>query len=68
MTTLRTLKKLLLGETWWLPIGIGVVVAGTSLLVRPLAAGAWDRIGGFVVLIGVVGVLLTSVARGATRR
>jgi len=68
MTTLRTLKKLLLGETWLLPLGLAVVVACAGLLVRPLAAAAWDRLGGFVLLAGVLGVLVTSVARGARRR
>jgi hypothetical protein len=63
MTTLRTLKKLLLGETWLLPLGIVAAVAVTGLLVRGGVAS--DRLGGFLLLIGVVVVLVLSVARSA---
>ena len=65
MTTLVTLKRLLLGETWWLPVGIGATVALAELVVRPLIGGNWGRLGGFVLLAGVLVVLVTSVARGA---
>jgi hypothetical protein len=68
MSTLRTLKKLILGETWLLPVGIAIVVATTALLVRPLTATAWHRVGGLVLLAGVLGVLAISVARGARGR
>jgi hypothetical protein len=67
MSTLRTLKKLLLGETWLLPIGIAAVIAAGGLLVRPLDAGAWEHLGGFILLAGVLGVLLASVSRTARR-
>ena len=60
MTTLRRLKKLLIGETWWLPIGIASVLAVAGILSDVL--DAWHAIGGFVVLAGVLGVLLASVA------
>jgi hypothetical protein len=68
MTTLRTLKKLVLGETWLLPLGTAAVLAVAALLLRPLSDRAWDHMGGFMLLAGVLGVLLTSVARGARRR
>lgn len=67
MTTLRTLKRLLLGETWLLPAGIGIVVAAAGLLARP-AIPAWPHLGGFVLLAGVLAVLVASVARAARRR
>jgi hypothetical protein len=67
MTTLRTLKKLLLGETWLLPIGIVLVIAAGGLLVRPLDAGVWKHVGGFILLAGVLAVLLASVSRTARR-
>jgi membrane protein implicated in regulation of membrane protease activity len=67
MNTLRTLKKLLLGETWLLPLGMAAVVVAADLLIRPAASGAWKHLGGFVVLAGVVLVLLTAVARAARR-
>jgi uncharacterized membrane protein YjjP (DUF1212 family) len=65
MTALRTLKQLILGETWLLPIGVAVVVGVAALVVRPLVAGTWDRLGGFILLAGVVGLLVVAVARSA---
>jgi hypothetical protein len=65
MSTLRNLRKLVLGETWTLPVGVAFVVAGAALVVRPLAAGAWEHSGGFILLAGVLAVLFASVARSA---
>jgi hypothetical protein len=48
---MRTLRKLVLGETWTLPLGIAVAV-GVAAVLR-LAAGPggwWDEAGGFVLL------------------
>jgi hypothetical protein len=60
MTTLRTLKKLLLGETWILPIGIAVTLAGGAVL-RALAGDIWEHAGGFAMLAGVLVALAASV-------
>ena len=68
MTTLRTLKKLMFGETWLLPAGIAIVIAAADLLVRPAVATAWPHVGGFLMLAGVLVVLLASVARAGRRR
>jgi hypothetical protein len=48
---MRTLRKLVLGETWALPIGIAVAV-GAAAIVRAVAgpAGWWESAGGFVLL------------------
>jgi hypothetical protein len=62
MTTLRTLKKLLVGETWFLPIGIAILIAA-ALLIRPLDRHLWTRVGGLILLTGVIAVLLTCVRR-----
>jgi hypothetical protein len=67
MTTLGTLKKLLFGETWLLPAGIALVIAAGELLVRPLAADAWEHFGGFILLAGILAVLVISVSRTARR-
>ena len=64
MTFLVTLKKLLLGETWLLPIGVAVVI-GVALLTREVLGDGWEDVGGFVVLVGAVVVLLSSVATSA---
>ena len=67
MTVVRTLKRLVLGETWLLPIGLGGVVLVCALL-RSLTGHAWVHLGGFMVLIGVLAVLVITVARGALPR
>ena len=56
---MRTLKKLLLGETWVLPLGLAAV-----LIVAALLPG--ER--GIVLLAGVVLVLGASVRSSARRR
>lgn len=64
MAFLRNLRKLVLGETWVLPIGVALAlaVAGTC---DALAGDQewWKRGGGFVLLGLVVAVLLVSVGR-----
>jgi len=67
VTTLRTLKKLLLGETWILPIGVAVTVAAGAGL-RALAGGAWQHVGGPIMLGGVLAVLAASVETSVRRR
>jgi hypothetical protein len=61
---LRTLRKLVLGETWVLPIGIFVAVGGCAI-VRVLAGdnGWWRSGGGFVLLALVLAALLASARR-----
>jgi hypothetical protein len=68
VSLLVTLKKLVLGETWILPLGITTVVLVCALVVRPLMDHAWRHAGGFVLLAGVIGVLLASVASSAGPR
>ena len=66
MSTLRTLKKLLFGETWLVPLGVAVAVVVAGVVLRGGAGSA--RLGGFVLLGGVLVVLLSSVARSARPR
>jgi len=61
---MKALRKLILGETWILPLGISAVVLVTALVLKPLMGDAWERAGGFVLLAGVIGVLVLSVRRG----
>jgi hypothetical protein len=60
MTTIRALKKLLLGETWTLPAGI--------LVSTVVAAAFTGRLTGFILLAGVLATLLAGVGRTARRR
>ena len=59
---MRTLRKLVLGETWVLPIGIAVAVAVAFALSE--AAGAarwWADAGGFVLLGLLVAAFVVAV-------
>jgi hypothetical protein len=64
MSTLRAIKKLVLGETWILPAGVAAVLVAGALL-KPL--GAWPHVGGALLLAGAVTVLVTSVMWSARR-
>ena len=65
MSWLSTLRKLVLGETWVLPISVGVVIFGAFLL-RELAPDTWADVGGPLLLLGVVGALVLSVGRASS--
>ena len=67
MSTLRALKKLILGETWFLPLGIAATLAVAGLI-ESLPGDDWPHVGGPLLLAAVVAVLLVSVARSARRR
>ena len=68
MSALVNLRKLVLGETWFLTLGVAAVIATADLVVRPLAGSAWEHAGGFVLLAGVLAVLLAGVARSQSPR
>lgn len=67
MTTLRQLRKLILGETWSLPLGVAIALAAAGIL-RALDGihGWWHRGGGFV-LLGLVALALSGSLGGALR-
>ena len=68
MTLIRTLRKLVLGETWVLPIGVALAVGAAGVL-RALAGdhGWWRDGGGFVLLALVALALLAAVGRPRRR-
>lgn len=68
MSTLRTLRKLIFGETWLVPAGVALVLLTGALVGRALMPDAWAHGGGFFLLAGILAVLATSVARGARPR
>lgn len=53
MSVLRSLRELVLGETWSIPIGVGLTV-GAGALLAELDAGFWDRFGAICLLAGVL--------------
>ncbi len=63
-TFLRSLRELVLGETWTLPIGVALVL-GAGAVLDEVAPDFFEDAGGFVLLGGVIAVLLVTVRRGA---
>ncbi|MGZ4201045.1 MAG: hypothetical protein ACXVRH_03180 [Thermoleophilaceae bacterium] len=68
MSVLAQLRKLVLGETWVLPLGVGAAL-GIAGLIRAVAGvhGWWHHAGGFV-LLGLVLLALAASLAGAWRR
>ena len=58
---MRALRKLVLGETWTLPIGI-VVAVGVAAVLRAVAGSAdwWSDAGGFVLLALLAGAFVAA--------
>lgn len=67
MSTLKQLRKLVLGETWSLPLGVAVAL-GAAGIVRAVDGdhGWWHHAGGFI-LLGLVALALTGSLAGALR-
>ena len=64
---MRELRKLVLGETVVLPVGVALVVA-IGLSLEALDLSWWPEDGGFVLLALVVAVLAVSLAPAHRRR
>jgi hypothetical protein len=60
---LRTLRKLVLGETRALPIGVAVAVGAAGVMRALAGADGWWREGGGFVLLGLVLVALLVAVR-----
>jgi hypothetical protein len=67
MSTLRAIKKLVLGETWILPAGVAAVLVAGAVL-KSAAPDAWSDAGAALLAGGVLAVLLASVMVSARRR
>jgi hypothetical protein len=65
---MRALRKLVLGETWTLPLGVLATLA-VALTLHELAGGAawWRHAGGFVLLALVLVTLTLSLAPARRR-
>jgi uncharacterized membrane protein len=59
---MRTVRKLLLGETWILPLGVALAV-GAAAVLEQIAGEWWRDAGGLVLLAAVVVVLIAAVRR-----
>jgi hypothetical protein len=63
VNVLRTLRKLLLGETWLLPLGVAALLLVLGLVVKPALGASWGDAGGPLMLAGAVVLLTASVTR-----
>jgi hypothetical protein len=66
---MRALRKVVLGETWSLPLGVLATLAvGLTLHRVADGAGWWVHAGGFILLACVLVVLSVSLAPARRRR
>lgn len=61
---LRSLRKLLLGETWSIPLGVAATLGVALLARRGLAADTWAHLGGFILGATIVATLLLALRVG----
>jgi hypothetical protein len=64
---MRALRKLVLGETVALPVGVALLLAA-GLVLRDVAGEWWQDAGGFVLLALAVVVLAAALAPAHRRR
>ena len=66
---MRALRKLVLGETWTLPLGVLLTLA-LALVLDAVAGGTswWRHAGGFLLLACVLAALAVSLAPARRRR
>jgi hypothetical protein len=57
---LRSLRQLILGETWTIPLGVGAALALAVLIRAALPEGAWQAAGGFTLAALLVAALTWS--------
>jgi hypothetical protein len=63
MSWLATTRKLILGETWRLPIAVAVLLV-SALVLRAAAPDLWETAGGPLLLLGAIAALVASVLSG----
>jgi hypothetical protein len=67
VNVLRTLRKLVLGETWIVPLGVLTVLLAGGLL-RATVPGLWDAVGPVLLPVGVLVFLALGVRRSLPPR
>jgi hypothetical protein len=63
-----SLRHLILGETWTIPVGVGVAIALAELLRASLPQAEWETVGGFCLAAFVLATLALSLRRALARR
>jgi hypothetical protein len=67
MALLRSLRSLILGETWSIPLGVAAAVVVAALLRSAMSERLWDEPGGFALAAMVALTLVASIARSSGR-
>ena len=67
MAVLRSLRSLILGETWTIPIGVAAAVLIATLLRSAISDQLWDELGGFALAAMVATTLVVSISRSSRR-
>ena len=57
---LGSLRRLIFGETWTIPLGVGAALAAAELMRTALPDGVWTRAGGFSLAVTVIAALAWS--------
>lgn len=59
---LTSLRRLIFGETWTIPLGVGAALGLAVLMRAALPATAWQAVGGFCLAVLVLAALAYSLA------
>jgi hypothetical protein len=60
---LSSLRRLVFGETWTIPLGIGTALAAAELMRAVLPDDVWTSAGGFGLAVLVIAALVYSLRR-----
>jgi hypothetical protein len=58
-----SLRRLIFGETWTIPLGVGAALAAAELMRTALPESVWTSAGGFGLAVMVVAALACSLRR-----
>jgi hypothetical protein len=67
-TLLGSLRHLILGETWTIPLGVGATIAVAVAIRALLPEAEWEAAGGFCLAAFVLATLTFSLWRSSTKR
>lgn len=65
---LSSLRHLILGETWTIPLGVCAAIALAALIRATLPQAEWETVGGFCLVAFVLATLAFSLRRAFAKR
>ena len=65
---LSSLRRLIFGETWRIPLGVGIALGLAVLMRAALPEALWKTEGGFCIAVSIVAVLAYSLRRAPGAR